>query len=75
MYDPDFDPLADLHQLIMEVATQHAQIQGLTKCVNEQNIAIKNLTKAMKMMRDQVVALEAEQYAVDTSTTNHRPRR
>lgn len=75
MYDPDFDPLDDLHQLMVAVAAQHQQIELLIDAMNNHTNAIQNINRALKVARHQMVLMENRINEIDQATTGDRPRR
>ena len=75
MFDPNFDPLDDLHQLTLTVAEQHRTIQGLVNVLNDHNVSIKNQNNAIRVLKQQVIILEGRLNETNHSTTNHRQLR
>ena len=75
MFDPDFDPLDDLHQLTLTVAEQHRTIQGLVNVLNDHNASIKHLNNALRVLKQQVIVLESRLNETNRSTTDPRPLR
>ena len=75
MIDPNFDPLQDLEDLMAAVTHQNQQIQSLIKACNQQNRAIQNLNGALDIAKKQISLMELYINEINSTTTNHRPRR
>lgn len=75
MFDPDFDPLDDLHQLMMAVTAQYKQIELLIEATNNHTTAIQNINRALKVARHQLVLMENKLNDINPATESDRPRR
>lgn len=69
MIDPDFDPLEDLHNVMMAVSAQHHQIDLLIKVINEHNVAIESINRAMTVAKNQMLLMEKRLNEINTAST------
>lgn len=73
MLDPDFDPLEDLHNVMLAVSAQHYQIDQLIKVMNEHNRAIQNINNALRVSKNQIALMEKHIYEIKQATARDCP--